>query len=154
MSKVIVFGGSGFIGSHSADKLSDAGHNVTIFDNKASNYLRTDQKIIIGDILDFDRVMKSVKGCQYVFNFAAISDLNFALKEPKLTVNINILGNLNILEACRLNKVKRFIYASSVYVHSNEGGFYRCSKQAAESYVKEYYKLYELNYTILRYGSL
>ena len=50
--------------------------------------------------------------------------------------------------------VKRFIYASTVYVHSREGGFYRCSKQASEAYVEEYQKIYGLDYTILRYGSL
>ena len=58
------------------------------------------------------------------------------------------------LDACRLNSVKRFIYASTVYVHSREGGFYRCSKQSAEHYVEEFQKLYGLDYTILRYGSL
>jgi len=58
------------------------------------------------------------------------------------------------MEACHAHGVKRFIYASTVYVHSREGGFYRCSKQASESYVEEYQKTYGLNYTILRYGSL
>ena len=53
-----------------------------------------------------------------------------------------------------MSNTERFIYASSVYVHSKEGGFYRCSKQAAEAYVKEYEKLYGLKYTILRFGSL
>ena len=50
--------------------------------------------------------------------------------------------------------INRFIYASTVYVYSRHGGFYRCSKQAAESYVEEYQKLYGLDYTILRFGSL
>jgi UDP-glucose 4-epimerase len=58
------------------------------------------------------------------------------------------------MEACRIHKVRRFIYASTVYVHSREGGFYRCSKQASEAYVEEYQRVYGLNYTILRYGSL
>ena len=58
------------------------------------------------------------------------------------------------MEACRAHSVKRFIYASTVYVHSREGGFYRCSKQASEAYVEEYQKIYGLDYTILRYGSL
>jgi UDP-glucose 4-epimerase len=58
------------------------------------------------------------------------------------------------LEACKKNNVKRFIYASTIYVHSHEGGFYRCSKQAAEAYVEEYQRTYGLDYTILRYGSL
>jgi UDP-glucose 4-epimerase len=58
------------------------------------------------------------------------------------------------LEGCRLNKVKKFIYASSVYVYSKEGGFYRCSKQAAESYVEEYNSRFGIETTILRFGSL
>ena len=58
------------------------------------------------------------------------------------------------MEACRLHGVNRFVYASTVYVHSREGGFYRCSKQSSESYVEEYYRTYGLEYTILRYGSL
>ena len=64
------------------------------------------------------------------------------------------MGNLNVLEACRTNNVRRFIYASTVYVHSRQGGFYRCSKQASEAYVEEYQKIFGLDYTILRYGSL
>ena len=153
MSKITIFGGSGFIGSHTADKLSEAGYSVTIYDKKI-RMAETDQKMVVGDILDFDNISKVVKDSNFVINFAAISDLNFALKEPTETVKVNILGNLNILEASRIHNVSRFIYASTVYVHSKEGGFYRCSKQAAESYVKEYQKLYGLDYTILRFGSL
>ena len=54
----------------------------------------------------------------------------------------------------RLNKVKKFVYASTVYVNSKEGGFYRCSKSASENYVEEYSNFYHLDYTILRFGSL
>ncbi|NDE30230.1 MAG: NAD(P)-dependent oxidoreductase, partial [Flavobacteriia bacterium] len=53
---------------------------------------------------------------------------------------INVLGNLNILEACRVVGVQKFILASSVYVNSSEGQFYKCSKIAAENYTKEYQK--------------
>ena len=70
------------------------------------------------------------------------------------TAQVNVLGTVNILEACRLHSVRRFVYASTVYVYSREGGFYRCSKQAAESYVEEYQRAFDLDFTILRYGSL
>ena len=152
--KVVVVGGSGFIGSHVADCLSDNGYQVTIFDHVNSPWLRDDQHMIIGDILDAELVEQTIKGAKFVYNFAALADLNQALNNPIKTVNINILGNLNVMEACRIHNIERFIYASTVYVHSREGGFYRCSKQSSEYYIEEYQKVYNLDYTILRYGSL
>lgn len=152
--KILVFGGSGFLGSHVADALSDAGHEVTIFDLVKSPWLRTDQKFVSGDLLDQKIVSEIVSGFDVVYNFAALADLNQALDKPVDTIRINILGNTYILEACKKNKIKRFIYASTVYVYSREGGFYRCSKQASESYIEEYQKCFGLDFTILRYGSL
>ena len=154
MGKVVVVGGSGFIGSHVADCLSDNGYQGTIFDRVHSPWLREDQNMVIGDILDTEVLEQTIKGAKFVYNFAALADLNQALNNPVKTVKINILGNLNVLEACRIHNVERFIYASTVYVHSREGSFYRCSKQSSEYYVEEYQKVYNLDYTILRYGSL
>lgn len=154
MKKVIVIGGSGFIGSHVADHLEASGYSVTIFDKQASPWVSSSQNMVLGDISDLDALIKVCRDAYAVYNFSALSDLNIALKEPIKTIEINILGNAKILEACRINDVNRFIYASSVYVNSKEGGFYRCSKQASEEYIKEYQKVYGLNYTILRYGSL
>jgi len=154
IKKAVVVGGSGFIGSHVADHLSDAGYQVTIYDKTKSQWLRSDQKIVIGDVLDSKKLNQTIDSAEVVYNFAALADLNQALEQPHKTVNINILGNLNVLDACHTSGVKRFIYASTVYVHSREGGFYRCSKQASEAYVEEYQKIFGLDYTILRYGSL
>ena len=154
IGKVVVVGGSGFIGSHVADCLSDNGYQVTIFDHIHSPWLREGQDMVIGDILDTEALEQTIKGAKFVYNFAALADLNQALNNPVKTVKINILGNLNVLEACRIHNVERFIYASTVYVHSREGSFYRCSKQSSEYYVEEYQKVYNLDYTILRYGSL
>jgi len=154
IKKAVVVGGSGFIGSHVADHLSDAGYQVTIYDKTKSQWLRSDQKIVIGDVLDSKKLNQTIDSAEVVYNFAALADLNQALEQPHKTVNINILGNLNVLDACHNSGVKRFIYASTVYVHSREGGFYRCSKQASEGYVEEYQKIFGLDYTILRYGSL
>ena len=154
MNKVIVFGGSGFLGSHVADALTDNGYDVTIFDTIESPWLRDSQKMVIGDILDFNSLNTLLENVFAVYNFAAIADLNEAIDKPIETVKINILGNVNILEACKNNNVKKFIYASSVYVNSREGGFYKCSKNASEDYVVEYSLKYGLEYTILRYGSL
>lgn len=151
---VLVIGGSGFLGSHVADALSIAGYNVKILDRHVSKWLGINQEMIIGDILDQDLIFEHTKNCFAVYNFAAIADLNEAILNPVETARINVLGNVQVLEACRLNKVNRYIYASTVYVHSREGGFYRCSKQASENYVEEYQKSFGLDYTILRYGSL
>lgn len=104
--------------------------------------------------MNADHVFEAVYGYDIVYNFAALADLNQALDKPIDTIKINILRNAHILEACRIHKVKRFLYASTVYVYSREGDFYRCSKQASESYLEEYQKIYGLDYTIFRYGSL
>jgi len=154
MKSVCVIGGAGFLGSHVADVLSAAGHHVCIYDRKASAWLRDDQEMLIGDLMDVASLEAAVKGSDIVYNFAALADLNQALEKPIETVKINVLGNAHVLEACRLHGVKRFVYASTVYVYSREGGFYRCSKQAAEHYVEEYQRVFSLDYTILRYGSL
>ena len=154
MKKAVVVGGSGFVGSHVADCLSDNGYQVVIFDNVKSPWLRKDQDMVINDILNGEKLKEVIKNSEVVYNFAALADLNQTVDQPIKTAEINILGNLNVLEACRINKVKRFVYASTVYVYSREGGFYRCSKQSSEHYVEEYEKTYGLDYTILRYGSL
>ena len=154
MKKAVVVGGSGFIGSHVSDCLSESGYQVTIYDRNQSKWLRSDQEIVIADVLDSNKLNSTIAGAEVVYNFAALADLNQALSQPLNTVNINILGNMNVMEACRLHNVKRFVYASTVYVHSHEGGFYRCSKQASEAYVEEYQRVFGLDYTILRYGSL
>ena len=152
--KIVVIGGSGFLGSHVADHLSQAGNDVTVYDHVPSVWTRPDQKMIVGDISDFPKLLAIMKGADVVYNFAAIADLDQARNQPLLTADVNILGNVSVLEACRVSKVKRFIFASTVYVYSRVGSFYRCSKQAAELFVEEYQKMYGLDFTILRYGSL
>ena len=152
--KVTVLGGSGFLGSHVADELSKRGHKVIIFDKKKSKWIRSDQKMFIGNILNPNDLENVIKNTDVVFHFAALADLDQALKNPINTVKVNILGTVQVLELCRKHNVKRFIHASTIYVNSTDGGFYRSSKRAAEDYVEEYKKIHDLNYTILRFGSL
>ena len=152
--RVVVVGGSGFLGSHVADQLSDLGYRVVIYDRAASAWKRPEQEMIVGDLLDTARLDETIAGAAVVYNFAALADLNRALTQPVETVRVNILGNAQLLESCRAHGVGRVMYASTVYVHSREGGFYRCSKQAAEQYVEEFHRVFGLDYTILRYGSL
>lgn len=152
--RVAVFGGAGFLGSHVADVLSEAGHTVTVFDVKPSPYLRPDQQGIVGDILDAGQVSGAVKGCDVVYNFAGIAGIEEANARPLETVRANVLGNTILLEAAKQEKIKRFVFASSLYVYSNAGAFYRSTKQACELLIDNYREAYGLTYTILRYGSL
>ena len=152
--KVIVFGGSGFLGSHIADVLTEKGYQVTLFDIKPSPYLKDGQEMIIGDILDSDFVENAISGCDIVYNLAGIADIDECVQRPIDTIRYNILGNAIVLEASRKAKVERFIFASSVYVYSQTGSIYKSSKQAAESFIEDYNKLFGLPYTIVRYGSL
>ncbi len=151
---ITVFGGSGFLGSHICDKLTEAGHRVTIFDRVLSPWLRKDQSMIVGDILDEEMVAQAIDQADLVFNFAGIADIGEANNRSIDTVRYNILGNTIILDACVQSKIKRYIFASSTYVYSKSGGFYRCSKQACELYIENYHAVFGLDYTILRYGSL
>ena len=152
--KAIVFGGSGFLGSHVADSLTKAGYEVTIFDLVQSPYKRKDQNMNVGNILDRDAIDEAVKGCEVVYNFAGIADLEKAKENPVRTVETNILGNTIILDACRKNNIKRFVFASSLYVYSKSGSIYRSSKQSCELIIENYHEDFGLPYTILRYGSL
>jgi UDP-glucose 4-epimerase len=154
VKKILVIGGSGFLGSHVADELTKQNFDVTIYDITKSKWLNPNQKMVVGDISDIDLLDSTIQNCFAVYNFAAISDLNEAINKPVETVKVNILNNVNVLELCKKHKVNRYIYASSIYVNSRDGGFYRCSKRAAEEYIEEYNLTYGLDFTILRYGSL
>lgn len=152
--KVVVFGGSGFLGSYVADELTEKGHDVIIFDRHHSQFINEKQKMIIGDILNPEEVNEAVRDCQYVYHFAGLADINEAKTKPIETITSNVLGTTNILEACRIKNVDRFVFASTIYVYSELGSFYRSSKQACELIIENYFDEYDLNYTILRYGSL
>lgn len=152
--RVIVFGGSGFLGGHIADRLSDHGYSTVVADLRPSAQLRTTQEFVECDIMDLEQVKRVVTGADYVFNVAAIADIEEAAQNPIATIRVNILGTTHIMEACRLNHVKRFLFASTVYVFSNRGSFYRSSKQACEKIIENYREQFGLEYTILRYGSL
>ena len=152
--KVTIFGGSGFLGSHVADCLTSFGHDVTIFDKTESQYLQPSQVMILGDMLDSQAVSDAVDGAEVVFNFAGQADIGSAIKNPTRTIETNIMGNTHILEACVQHKVVRYIFASTIYVYSAAGSFYRASKQACELIIESYHKEYDLDYTVLRYGSL
>lgn len=152
--KCLITGGSGFLGSHVADELTKMGFEVTIFDKALSKWKKNNQKMVIGNLLEYKKLEKSIKEKDFVFHFAGLSDIEKAFNQPIKTIEYNILGTAYVLELCRKYKIKRFIQASTIYVNSKQGGFYRSSKKAAEDYIEEYQKRFGLNYTILRFGSL
>lgn len=154
MTRTVVTGGAGFLGSHLADELAARGHSVVVFDQKPSAFLSAGQQQVTGTLDDFDLLCRTLAGADYVYHFAALADLNTARDLPRETALVNVMGTVNVLEAARLAGVKRFVFSSTIYVYSSEGSFYRASKQACEAYIEEFEHRFGLAYTILRFGSL
>lgn len=165
--KSIVTGGSGFIGSHVVDKLIDAGHEVIVLDRRVKPH-RDDVEFKDVDISNYSSVLEATKGCDYIFHLAAMSNVNHVFEKPVYSVDINVIGTVNILEAARQNNCKRVFFASTVWVYTgckgtyvNEetpffmpgaGHIYSSSKIAGEFFICDYQKLYGVPFTILRYG--
>jgi UDP-glucose 4-epimerase len=154
--KILVTGGAGFLGSHLVDALVDRGHHVTVFDRVRSKWASASERVrhVVADLQDEGALAAAVAGQDAVYHLAGFADLNLAKTHPLDTVTVNIAGTVALLEAMRAAGVSRFLFASTVYVYSREGSFYRCSKQACESYIEEYGLRFGLRYTVLRYGSL
>ncbi len=154
MKEILVIGGSGFVGSHTCDSLSDAGYNVTIFDSVESKWKKENQKMIIGDMMDYKYLVNSMKNKDYVFHFGGIADIDEADKNPYDTIHLNVMGVMKALLACKETNVDRFLFGSTMYVFSPYGSIYRASKQACETIIETFSEQHKLNYTFLRYGSL
>lgn len=155
MRTITILGGSGFLGSQLSFFLSKNSNNrVIIFDKKKTNKIEKNQKFIKGNILNTKQLSRAIKKSDYVFNFAALADLNDARNKPLETAMINVIGTIKALQISKKFKVKKFIQASSIYANSEQGGFYGSSKKAAEDYIEKFWKKYNLSFTILRFGSL
>jgi UDP-glucose 4-epimerase len=154
MEKVVVIGGAGFLGSHVADELSRCSYKVTVFDKKVSPWISADQEMVVGDMRDIAALTKVLEGASYLYHFGGVSDISEARDQPLETIETNVMGAVTALEASIVTGVKRFLYASTMYVYSSYGSFYRASKQAAETFIEAYGKRFNLDYTLLRYGSL
>jgi UDP-glucose 4-epimerase len=152
--KILVTGGSGFLGSHIVDALILENHEVVLFDQFESSYKNEGASFVEGSINDEDAILSVAEGCDVIYHFAAIADIGKALSDPIRTMQVNVMGTLNVLEAARKNNISRFIFASSIYVYSSQGAFYRTSKRTCEQLIEDYNLQFGLNYTILRFGSL
>ena len=153
--EIAVFGGTGFLGSYLVTELIERGHNVVALDVNPSQYIPNENFINV-DILNRDQLVKlfADNNFEVVYNLAGFASLEKAVENPVSAFELNVMGNLNIIDLCVKHSVKHFIYASSAYAMSNKGSFYGLSKLSSEKIVEEYKEKYDLDYTILRYGSL
>lgn len=153
--KIAVFGGSGFLGSYLVNELLERGHKVISADISPCIYVDSEH-YIEASILDKKALNKMFEAEKFdaVYNLAGFASLDKAINYPYETFELNVLGNINLLEASRKHEVKHFVYASSAYAMNNKGSFYGVSKLSSEKVVEEYKSRYELDYTILRYGSV
>lgn len=161
-------GGCGFIGAHVVSKLTAAGHEVVVVDSHVRRPW-PDAEYVRADLLDPAAVSDAVSGADVVFHLAAMADVDVIRREPLLSTRVNVDGTANVLEACRQAEVGRVVLASTVWVYGaapGEGAIpedaalspaavnhtYVGQKVAAEMLVHSYRSLYELPFTILRYG--
>ena len=165
--KILVTGGSGFIGSHLAEKLLEKNHNVTIFDVSEPKY-NSDAHFIKGDILSLEQIKEATVNTDVIYHLAAEADVNRMFKAPIYCTKLNTIGTLNVLESARINKCKRVIFASTEWVYGSckdekvdedsrlypphQDHIYTSSKIAAEMYIQNYHDLYGVDYTIMRFG--
>ena len=151
--KILVIGGSGFLGSHIADELTSRKHEVTIYDIHTSLWAKENQRVVIGDISDEVLLEEEILKSDVVYHMAGIADIGEADENPLDTISGNIIGSSVIMSLCAKHSV-RFMYGSTVYVYSKHGSFYRASKQSVETLIDVFHENNGLDYTILRYGSL
>jgi UDP-glucose 4-epimerase len=164
MSRVLVTGGAGFIGSHVVDRLRAAGHRPVVLDVRPFPY--GDVETVIGDIRDLESVRGAMRGCDAVAHLAAAADVNEVEADPAAAENLNARGTLNVLQAAREHGVRRVVYASTIWVYSAVDAatadeetplpapehLYTATKLAGEMYCRSYAELYGLETTILRFG--
>jgi UDP-glucose 4-epimerase len=167
--RFLVSGGAGFIGSHLSDKLAKEGE-VVVFDDFSSgkrDFLKDAAvDIIKGDIRNFGEIKHACKRVDVVYHYAADADVRGSFCKPLENFEIDATGTLNVLEACRLNDVKQFVFASSSVIYGNAKiptleqapmapiSTYGAAKAASEHYISVYSGLYGMKATVLRYANI
>ncbi len=161
--KIAITGGAGFIGSHVAALLKK--HELTVFDISDHNVEKA--RKIKGDITTLNSVVTALEGVEVVIHLAAFLGVEKSDADPLKTLEINVQGTRNVLEACRINNVKKIVFSSSSEIYGEPIKIpiqesdtprplstYGVSKLAAEEYIKAYSKAYEIKYAILRFFSV
>jgi len=169
MSKrYLVTGGAGFIGCNIVRRLLHDGREVRILDNFSTgsreNLIGLDVELIEGDLTSYHMVQRAVKGVDYVLHQGALPSVPRSVKDPIATVNVNVMGTLNVLTAAHEAGVKRVVYASSSSVYGDTPELpkretmlpmpkspYAASKLAGEHLCRAFYEAYGLETVILRY---
>ena len=114
---VLVTGGAGFIGSHVVDWLCACGYAPRVFDLVASPWNNADVEWIVGDLLDRAALARAMKGCDAVIHLAAVADVSAVAADPARADLVNVRGTQFALETARVSGVRRFVYASTVWVY-------------------------------------
>jgi UDP-glucose 4-epimerase len=166
--RVLITGGAGFIGSHLTAAFLDDGADVVVLDDLSTgsetNLIGMSPELIVGDIADLQVVERAVAGCDLVVHLAALVSAPYSLEDPLLTFKSNVTGTFNLLEAARLARVLRFVYASSSAVYGNLPGLpkmegdtlapitpYAATKQVSEVMAGTYAAAYGLETVGLRF---
>jgi UDP-glucose 4-epimerase len=166
MNRVLVTGGSGFIGSHVVDKLIARGYTPRIFDVVPSpHHAPGEIDTYLGDLTDLEAIKAALDGCDAVIHLGAIADVNHVAADPIFAETVNSRGSFNVVEAARLTGVERVVYGSTIWVYNAQPGLadedtniglpshlYTATKLAGEMYCKSYSEQYGLDCTILRFG--
>src|SRR5450755_3877914 len=159
--RVLVTGGSGFIGSHVVDRLRARGHEPVIYDLRPSPWHRDPRtgtgtvETVLGSITDREALERALHSCDAVAHLAAVADVNDVHAEPEDAERVNARGTVTVLEAARRAGVKRIVYASTIWVYSDCAGdevdedtllpapshLYTSTKLAGELYCKAYQEL-------------
>jgi len=170
MSKFLITGGAGFIGSNLAEALCARGNAVAVLDNfatgKRENLLHLEGRIelVEGSITDLDTCRKAAEGADFVLHQAALASVPRSLEDPLGTNETNVTGTLHMLVAARDAGVKRFVYAASSSAYGDAAverksedlparplSPYAIQKHAGELYCEAFHRLFGLQTVALRY---
>ena len=147
--KILITGGSGFIGGHMVNKMQNNGYDITVFDVTEPTADIKYSQFIKGDITDRKIVFEAVQTHDIVIHFAGLLGTHELVDDRKAyqAAQINILGNINILDAALINKTPIYQATKPNYWNNT----YTITKIASENFAKMYHKEYGLPITLLRY---